>query len=420
MTASLHQDWRQQPIRPERIMAGGFLALILLGGLLLSLPIASATGKSIGLFNSFFTATSAVCVTGLVAVDTGTTLSLFGQIVLLLLIQTGGLGFMIFATLVMVLLGRRISLKNRVMIRESMSAATLSGLIRLSLWYGGMALCIELAGAALLSLRFVPLYGWGKGLYYSLFHAVSAFCNAGFDLFGRFSSLTSFAHDPLVVLTVSMLILLGGLGFSVMFECIHCHHDFRRLSLHAKLVLTVSLGLLVVGTLGFLLLERSNPATLGAEGMSFGDKAAERLSFESVTLRTAGFNTIDLEAMRESSKLWSVILMFIGASPASTGGGVKATTMGVLFLLVLSVIRGQDDVTVMKRRLPIDLMRRALSILFISLCMLLAGTMVITLFEQDEQDFLDLLFEGTSAMATVGVSAIGTPASISPANSCSC
>ena len=409
MTASLHQDWRQKPIRPERIMAGGFLALILLGGLLLSLPIASATGESMGLFNSFFTATSAVCVTGLVAVDTGTALSLFGQIVLLLLIQTGGLGFMIFATLVMVLLGRRISLKNRVMIRESMSAATLSGLIRLSLWYGGMALCIELAGAALLSLRFVPLYGWGKGLYYSLFHAVSAFCNAGFDLFGHFSSLTSFAHDPLVVLTVSMLILLGGLGFSVMFECIHCHRDFRRLSLHAKLVLTVSLGLLVVGTLGFLLLERSNPSTLGAEGMSFGDKLLNAF-FQSVTLRTAGFNTIDLGAMRESSKLWSVILMFIGASPASTGGGVKTTTMGVLFLLVLSVIRGQDDVTVMKRRLPIDLMRQALSILFISLCMLLAGTMVITLFEQDERSFLDLLFESTSAMATVGVTAIGTPA----------
>ena len=407
MTASLHQDWRQKPIRPERIMAGGFLALILLGGLLLSLPIASATGESMGLFNSFFTATSAVCVTGLVAVDTGTALSLFGQIVLLLLIQTGGLGFMIFATLVMVLLGRRISLKNRVMIRESMSAATLSGLIRLSLWYGGMALCIELTGAALLSLRFVPLYGWGKGLYYSLFHAVSAVCNAGFDLFGHFSSLTGFAHDPLVVLTVSMLILLGGLGFSVMFECIHCHRDFRRLSLHAKLVLTVSLGLLVVGTLGFLLLEGSNPATL--KGMSFGDKLLNAF-FQSVTMRTAGFNTIDLGAMRESSKLWSVILMFIGASPASTGGGVKTTTMGVLFLLVLSVIRGQDDVTVMKRRLPIDLMRQALSILFISLCMLLAGTMVITIFEQDERSFLDLLFESTSAMATVGVTAIGTPA----------
>ena len=407
MTASLHQDWRQKTIRPERIMAGGILALILMGGLLLSLPIASATGESMGLFNSFFTATSAVCVTGLVAVDTGTALSLFGQIVLLLLIQTGGLGFMIFATLVMVLLGRRISLKNRLMIRESMSAATLSGLIRLSLWYGGMALCIELAGAALLSLRFVPLYGWGKGLYYSLFHAVSAFCNAGFDLFGHFSSLTSFAHDPLVVLTVSMLILLGGLGFSVMFECIHCHRDFRRLSLHAKLVLTVSLGLLAVGTLGFLLLEGSNPATL--EGMSFGDKLLNAF-FQSVTMRTAGFNTIDLGAMRESSKLWSVILMFIGASPASTGGGVKTTTMGVLFLLVLSVIRGQDDVTVMKRRLPIDLMRQALSILFISLCMLLAGTMVITVFEQDERSFLDLLFESTSAMATVGVTAIGTPA----------
>ena len=196
------QGWRHKTLRPERGLAGGFLLLILIGGLLLSLPIASATGRSIGVFNAFFTSTSAVCVTGLVAVDTGTALSLFGQIVLLVLIQMGGLGFVVFATLVMVLLGRRISLKNRVLIRESMSVATYSGLVRLTLVYGGMALCIELAGAVLLSLRFVPLYGWGKGLYFSLFHAVSAFCNAGFDLFGHFSSLTGFAHDPLVVLTI--------------------------------------------------------------------------------------------------------------------------------------------------------------------------------------------------------------------------
>lgn len=403
------QGWRQKTLRPERGLAGGFLLLILIGGLLLSLPIASATGRSIGVFNAFFTSTSAVCVTGLVAVDTGTALSLFGQIVLLVLIQMGGLGFVVFATLVMVLLGRRISLKNRVLIRESMSVATYSGLVRLTLVYGGMALCIELAGAVLLSLRFVPLYGWGKGLYFSLFHAVSAFCNAGFDLFGHFSSLTGFAHDPLVVLTISALIILGGLGFSVMFECIHYHRQLHRLSLHAKVVLVVTLGLLVVGTLGYLLLEGSNPATLGADGMCFGDKLLNAF-FQSVTMRTAGFNTIDLSSMREATKLWSVILMFIGASPASTGGGVKTTTISVLFLLVLSVARGQDDVTVMKRRLPIDLMRRALTILFISLAMMLVGVMVLTVAEQEGQPFLDLLFEVASATATVGVSAIGTPA----------
>ena len=403
------QGWRQKTLRPERGLAGGFLLLILIGGLLLSLPIASATGRSIGVFNAFFTSTSAVCVTGLVAVDTGTALSLFGQIVLLVLIQMGGLGFVVFATLVMVLLGRRISLKNRVLIRESMSVATYSGLVRLTLVYGSMALCIELAGAVLLSLRFVPLYGWGKGLYFSLFHAVSAFCNAGFDLFGHFSSLTGFAHDPLVVLTISALIILGGLGFSVMFECIHYHRQLHRLSLHAKVVLVVTLGLLVVGTLGYLLLEGSNPATLGADGMCFGDKLLNAF-FQSVTMRTAGFNSIDLSSMHEATKLWSVILMFIGASPASTGGGVKTTTISVLFLLVLSVARGQDDVTVMKRRLPIDLMRRALTILFISLAMVLVGVMVLTVAEQEGQPFLDLLFEVASATGTVGVSAIGTPA----------
>ena len=214
-SATSDQGWKQKAIRPERVMAAGFLALIVAGGLLLSLPIATVDRQSIGLFNGLFTATSAVCVTGLVVVDTGPTFSLFGQCVLMALIQTGGLGFMIFATLVMLALGRRVSLRDRMMIRESMNATTLSGLIRLTLWYGGLALGIELIGAALLSIRFVPALGWGRGIYYGVFHSISAFCNAGFDLFGNYASLTGFAQDPLVVLTISMLIILGGLGFSV-------------------------------------------------------------------------------------------------------------------------------------------------------------------------------------------------------------
>lgn len=401
-------DWRQKAIRPERVLAGGFFVLILVGGLLLSLPLASTTGQSIGLFNGLFTATSAVCVTGLVVVDTGTAFSLFGQVVLMLLIQMGGLGFMIFATLVMLALGRRISLRNRMMIRESMNAATLSGMVRLSLWYGGLALCIELLGAALLGIRFIPMYGWGKGLYYSVFHAVSAFCNAGFDLLGNYSSLTAFSGDPLVVLTIAGLIILGGLGFSVLFECVHYGWQLHRLSLHAKMVLVMTIALVLTGTLFFLVLEWSNPATLGAEGVGVGEKLLGAF-FQSVTMRTAGFNTIDLAGMREASKLFAVILMFVGASPASTGGGVKTTTIGALLLMVRSVLQGDSEVNVMHKRLPGELIRRSLVVLVISLGIVLGGTMVLTVAERESRDFLDLLFEGMSAFATVGVSSAGTP-----------
>lgn len=398
----------QQTIRPERILAAGFLALIVLGTLLLMLPAASTTGQSLGLMDSLFTATSAVCVTGLVAVDTGTALTLFGQLVLLALIQLGGLGFMIFATLMMVALGRRISLRSRMLIRESMNTATLSGLVRLTRYYGLIALTIELSGAMLLAIRFVPRFGPGRGLYFALFHAVSAFCNAGFDLFGHFSSLTAFRDDPLVLLTVSALIILGGLGFSVILETLNHRFRWKTLSLHAKLVLLMTGSLLMLGTVFYALVEWQNPGTLAVDGAGGGSRLLNAF-FQSVTMRTAGFNSVDLSKLTEASKLFSVCLMFVGASPASTGGGVKTTTISVLALIVLSVARGQNDVCVLGRRLPSGLLRRALSILFITLIILLAGTMVLTLAERDGMPFIDLLFESASAIATVGVSAVGTP-----------
>ena len=203
----MHPYRNELPERPERILAGGFLLMILAGGILLSLPCACAGGKSVGLRSAFFTAASAVCVTGLVAVDTGSTFSLFGQLVILALIQIGGLGFMVFATMAMAVLGRRVSLRGRILLRESMNASGFSDLARLSCLYGAMAFAIELCGAALLSLRFVPAYGWSKGVYFSLWHAVSAFCNAGFDLFGGYASLTIWQHDAWVLTVISVLIL---------------------------------------------------------------------------------------------------------------------------------------------------------------------------------------------------------------------
>ena len=382
--------------RPEAMLVLGFLAVILLGTALLNLPISSKSGRSLGLFDSLFTATSAVCVTGLVAVDTGTTFSPFGQAVLLVLIQVGGLGFMVFATMLMGLLGRKLSIRGRLLIRESMNDVTLSGLGRLTGLYFALALGIELVGMLILALRFVPLYGARNGLWFAAFHAVSAFCNAGFDLFGRFQSLTAFTGDPLVLLTVALLIVLGGLGFTVILEVLRNREGWKGLSLHTRIVLTATLGLLAIGTVFFLLAEGKGMNALNA-------------FFQSVTLRTAGFNSVDLAAMKDGSKLFSSLLMMVGASPASTGGGIKTTTLAVLVLLMVSVVRGEGEVNLARRRLSGDTVRRALVVAVLFLSVLISGTLAISLIEDGRFSLADVLFECSSAMGTVGVSAIGTP-----------
>ena len=382
--------------RPEEWLVFGFLGIILLGTLLLALPISTKDGSSVGLFDSLFTATSAVCVTGLVAVDTGTTFSLFGQAVLLALIQVGGLGFMVFATRIMMMLGRRISIKNRMLIRESMNGASLSNLGSLTRLYLLLALGIEAVGAALLSIRFIPMHGVQRGLWFAVFHAVSAFCNAGFDLLGGFSSLTGFAADPLVLLTVAVLIILGGLGFSVILEVLRNRQGLKNLSLHARIVLTFTLALLLAGMGFYLLVERGRLDPLNA-------------FFQSVTMRTAGFNSVDLSSLADSSKLFSSLMMMIGASPASTGGGMKTTTVAVVALLIFSVVRGDGEVNAARRRISADTVRRALAVVALFLTMLLLGTLSLSILENGRFSLADILFECSSAMGTVGVSAIGTP-----------
>jgi trk system potassium uptake protein TrkH len=390
----------------ESILALGFLAVILLGTVLLALPIAAKNGQSIGLFDSLFTSTSAVCVTGLVVVDTGTTFSLFGQIVLIVLIQVGGLGFMVFATMLMVMLGRKISIRGRMLIRESMNASSLSDLGSLTRLYLLLSLAIELIGTITLCFRFVPLYGWKHGTWMALFHSVSAFCNAGFDLFGNYASLTAFSGDPLVLLTVASLIILGGLGFSVILETARNRQGFRNLSLHTRIVLMTTLVLLLAGTVFYWIVERTNAETLA--GCSEGEKILNAF-FQSVTMRTAGFNSFDLSGFRDGSKLFSSLLMIIGASPASTGGGIKTTTIATLTLLMLSVVRGESEVNVARRRLSDDISRRALAVAVLFLTTLLTGALIISLIENGRFPLEDILFEASSAMGTVGVSAIGTP-----------
>ena len=396
-------------IRPERVMALGFLLVILTGALLLTLPIAANDNRSVGFHNALFTATSAVCVTGLIVVDTADAYTFFGQVVIISLIQIGGLGFMVFATLLMIALGRRISLKNRVLIRESMGANNLSGLVRLSKWFALLAIIIELLGACILSIRFIPMVGVQKGIWYSLFHAISSFCNAGFDILGGFRSLTNFQHDPLVLLTIAGLIILGGMGFAVLTELLQSRFRFHKLTLHSKLVVCGTVGLLVGGTLLILVLEWGNPGTLGEPSLGVGDKVLNAF-FQSTTLRTAGYASVNQALLTDSSKLISVILMFIGASPASTGGGVKTTTMGVVMLLVLSVVRGRDTVGIFGKQLSIATVRRALTIVVISLGIVLVCTMALSISEHGTgKDIIDLVFEATSAFGTVGVTSVNTP-----------
>lgn len=385
-------------------IAAGFAVIILIGSLLLTLPVSSATGTRVGWFDALFTSTSAVCVTGLVAVDTGTAYSRFGHAVLLVLIQTGGLGFMTFATLILRLLGKRLTLRERAVVRESLNEERMGGLVQMIQWVVLSTFTVEAVGALLLAIRFVPKFGWGDGLFYSVFHSVSAFCNAGFDLFGDFASLTGYRGDILVNLTVIALVVLGGLGFAVLHD-LFVQRRLDRLRLHTKIVLSTYGALFLVGFLFTLAVEWRNPATLG--GLPVGEKLLAAM-FQSVTLRTAGFNTIDQAEMMPATKLVNCVLMLIGAAPASTGGGVKVTTFAVLALLVRMVARGEISISVFHRRLERTLVQRAVAIMTIAVTIVFADVIALSLLEPGA-DILDIAYECASAMGTVGISALGTP-----------
>lgn len=393
--------------KPVQVLVVGFAALIIAGALLLTLPASTRSGRSVGFYDALFTATSAVCVTGLSVVEVGQTFSLLGQCVLLGLIQAGGLGFMTVTSLVFMIMGRRITLRERLVIQEAMNENRLSGLVRLVRWVLLMTFTVEGAGALLLSVRFVPRYGLARGLFYGLFHSVSAFCNAGFDILGNGNSLMAYADDWLVNLTLMALIIVGGLGYSVIHDVLR-QRSWRRLTLHSRVVLITSAVLIVLGTVLFAALEWDNPATVGAPGRGVGGKLLTA-AFQSVSTRTAGFATIDQEQMHAPSKLITTIFMFIGASPASAGGGVKTTTVAVLCALVVSQIRGQKQVRMGRRALPPALTLRAISIFLIMLLMVLISTAVLSFSMLESQPFDEVLFETTSAIATVGLSCNMTP-----------
>jgi trk system potassium uptake protein len=389
---------------PPKVLVFGFGAIILLGTLLLSLPVSTVDARGLSFLDALFTATSATCVTGLVVVDTGDTFTRFGEMVILSMIQVGGLGFMSFATLLAFILGKRISFKERLIIQESLNNATVEGIVRLVKRIFLFTAVIEITGGIILSLRFSQEMAAGKAIYFGFFHAVSNFNNAGFDLMGSFKGLTEYADDPVVNITMISLISLGGIGFIVMNELFE-YPKTRRISLHSKIVLTISAFLVFGGALLIFILEFNHPNTL--KPMTMTGKMFGAL-YQAVTPRTAGSNTLNIPDLKQSTLFLIIFLMFIGASPGSTGGGIKTTTFAVLIGAVKSQIRGREDVTFFGRRMDPGIISKSLTVTLISLFLVVLITMVLTITEQGK-DFLMIFFETVSAFSTVGLSMGLTP-----------
>lgn len=343
---------------PPKILVSGFALIILIGAILLTFPMSTTDGQGLPFLDAFFSATSATCVTGLVVVDTGTTFTLFGQLVMLSMIQVGGLGFMTVATLFAFLLGKKISLKERMLLKEALNNISMEGIVRFAKRILIFTAVIELTGAILLAIRFSFDMPLGQAIYYGIFHSISNFNNAGFDLMGEFQSLTSYVADPTVVLTICSLITIGGIGFIVMNEMVE-YRRVKKLSLHTKVVLVTSLYLLVLGTAGIFFLELSNEKTL--KPLTLTGKILGAL-FQSVTARTAGANTISIGDLTQSSLFLIILLMFVGASPGSVGGGIKTTTFATLIGAVWSQIRGKGDVDFFRQRIDYDTIYKALTV----------------------------------------------------------
>jgi trk system potassium uptake protein len=394
---------RKKLLNPARVMALGFMGVIISGSLLLSLP-PMTVGSDITYIDALFTAASAVCVTGLVVVDTGTFYTPLGQTVIMFLIFSGALGFMTMATLIFVFLGRKITLSDRLLVKEALNQDSVAGLVRLVLTVVGIAVFFILIGTIAMSFRFIPQLGMGRGLFFSLFHAVSAFGNAGFDIFGNYDSLTRMPTDYLVNGTILALFIIGGLGFTVILELNRRFRHHERLSLHSHLVLIISAVLLTGGTVIILLLEYNNPATMGS--LSVGGKLFTAL-FTAATPRTAGFSVLNTAALSYPTILILMGLMFIGASPTSTGGGVKTTTFGIVFFTFINMIRGRQEPVVFSRVFSLSQIMKAVSIMSAAVGLIFIATFVMALFENHE--FSALLFEAFSAFGTVGLSRGITP-----------
>ena len=393
---------RKKKLSPTRIIALVFAGLILLGALLLNLPAASRDGISCGFLPALFTATSATCVTGLVLYDTWTQWSGFGQVVIISLIQIGGIGFMSAASVFVFFLRKKIGLKQRLLMAQALSLNDMQGVVRLQKVVLAGSFAVEGLGALILTLRFWPEFGFSQAVKWGVFHSISAFCNAGFDILGCITpgaSLMEFNSDPVVLLTLGALVVIGGLGFFVWEEIASKRH-FRDFSVYTKLVLVSTAVLILGGAAVICLLEWNNPATLGTMGV--GDRLLNGL-FQSITLRTAGFAAIDQAVLTDGTKGFSLLLMLIGGSSGSTAGGLKTVSMVVLVLFVAARARGRDTVNVFKRSIPNDKVMDAMTIGLIMVGLALFGGVFIS--ATSPIGLTDALFESVSALATVGLTA---------------
>ncbi|WP_231687975.1 TrkH family potassium uptake protein [Bacillus sp. FJAT-27251] len=389
-------------LHPAHLLAWSFLFLILTGTLLLMVPAATTDRHHLSFIDALFEATSAVCVTGLAVVDTGTTFTLFGEIVLLVLIQLGGWGFMTSGIMMFILLGKKIGLKQRLLLQESLNAFSIQGVILLARKVLAITVIVEAIGAFFLAIRWAQEMTVGKAVYYGIFHSVSAFNNAGFGL--EPDSLSKWAGDPAVNLTITGLFILGGIGFFVVADVLN-KRNLRRVSLHTKIVLLFTLGLNIISTLVILTLEYHNPGTLGTMEQANKWWAAY---FQGVVTRTAGFNTVNIGELTLSSQVFMMGLMLIGAAPGSTGGGIKVTTFALMLFALWAVVANRQEIHVFKRRIPNQLVFRALSISVLSILINFIFLFLLTISEPGV-DLMLIAFETVSAFGTVGMSAGLTP-----------
>lgn len=415
--SSSHNFFRWLFAKPARMIVASFLMLDIVGTILLSLPIATLSRESIGLLNALFTTVSCTCVTGLIVVDTATTFSIFGKTVMIILIQIGGLSLITITSVFLNFIRKRVGLRARMIAQESAGSFSYTELPVLLKSILMTTILFEFTGFVLLSTQFIPLFGVGNGMAKAGFLAISAFCNAGFDLMGNtasgpFSSLTAFNGNPVVIFTIGFLIIFGGLGF-IVWRDLFDYYKNRKLRLQSKIALVMTTSLVIIGMLFFLIVEWGNPGEMAMGSLPAWQKPIAAF-FQSVTMRTAGFNSVNMANLYDGTKLISVILMFIGAGSGSTGGGVKVSTIMLLFYAVLAEVRGRGEVVIFNNKISRSSVSRAISIFILGLLVMVGLSIILTFTEaaalrNGDFEYLDLLFESASAFGTVGVTSAQTP-----------
>lgn len=395
--------WSISTYNPAQLFVISFAWMIVIGTIAFMLPLATQDGKGLAFVDALFMATSGVCTTGLAVVDTGHLLTSFGQVTLLVLIQIGGIGIMTMGTILALILGKKITFRQRMFVQQQLSYSSLEGIVRLVKRVIVFTFIIEAIGAAIFTLRWWVEMGFFRALYNGIFHSVSNFNNAGFDILGNYNSFSAYVNDPIINITMVLLIITGGLGFIVIVELMEYRHK-KRLSLHTKVALTTTTVLIFVGALVIFIIEWSNPKTLGA--LDTGGQVLSSL-FQSVTVRSDGSSTLAIGDMRQASLLFLIVLMFIGSAPGSTGGGIRTTTFAVLLGAMWALLRGRRDVVFFRQRVDHNKVYKSLTIAIIALAIIVVTTMLLSITER--ADFLTVLFESVSAYGTVGISMGLTP-----------